>query len=39
LKKKKIRKEYIITENGKLSGTGKHSYSEGNSTGGINENL
>jgi len=37
--KKKIRKEYIITENGKLSGTGKHSYSEGDSTGGINENL
>jgi len=35
--KKPIRQEYLIVQNGKLAGTGAHSYSEGNSTGGSHE--
>jgi formate dehydrogenase len=32
-----IRDEYLIVEGGKLAGTGAHSYSEGNATGGSEE--
>merc|ERR1712072_1376082 len=32
-----LRNEYLIAENGKLAGTGAHSYSEGNATGGSDE--
>jgi len=32
-----LRSEYLIAENGKLAGTGAHSYSEGNATGGSEE--
>ena len=32
-----IRDEYLIVENGKLAGTGAHSYSEGDATGGSDE--
>lgn len=32
--KKPIRDEYLIVQDGKLAGTGAHSYSEGNATGG-----
>jgi len=32
--KKPIRQEYQVVTNGKLAGVGKHSYSEGNTTGG-----
>jgi formate dehydrogenase len=35
--KKPIRQEYLIVENGKLAGTGAHSYSEGNATKGSEE--
>jgi formate dehydrogenase len=35
--KKPIRNEYLIVKDGKLAGTGKHSYSEGNATGGSHE--
>jgi len=34
---KPIRSEYLIVQNGKLAGTGKHSYSEGNTTKGSEE--
>jgi len=34
---KEIRPEYQIVTNGKLAGTGKHSYSEGNATKGSEE--
>jgi len=34
---KPIRSEYLIVDGGSLAGTGKHSYSEGNSTGGSEE--
>lgn len=34
---KPIRDEYLIVKDGKLAGTGAHSYSEGNSTGGSEE--
>lgn len=37
LAKKSIRKEYLIVENGKLSGTGAYSYSAGNTTEGSEE--
>jgi formate dehydrogenase len=33
----KIRDEYLIVQGGSLAGTGKHSYSEGNATGGSDE--
>merc|ERR1712000_354376 len=33
------RNEYLIAENGALAGTGAHSYSEGNATGGSNESV
>ena len=32
-----IRDEYLIVEGGKLAGTGAHSYSEGDATGGSEE--
>ncbi len=32
-----IRSEYLIAQDGKLAGTGAHSYSEGNATGGSEE--
>jgi len=35
--KRPIRPEYIIVENGKLAGTGAHSYSAGDATGGSEE--
>ena len=35
--KKPIRDEYLIVQGGKLAGTGAHSYSEGNATGGSEE--
>jgi formate dehydrogenase len=35
--KKPIRSEYLIVDGGKLAGTGAHSYSEGNATGGSEE--
>lgn len=35
--KKTIRTEYLIVDNGKLAGTGAHSYSAGNATGGSEE--
>ena len=35
--KKPIRDEYLIVQGGKLAGTGAHSYSEGNATGGPEE--
>ena len=35
--KKPIRDEYLIVQDGKLAGTGAHSYSEGNATGGSEE--
>lgn len=35
--KKPIRDEYLIVQDGKLAGTGAHSYSEGNATGGSDE--
>jgi len=35
--KKPMRDEYLIVENGGLAGVGKHSYSEGNATGGSEE--
>lgn len=35
--KKPIRPEYLIVDSGKLAGTGAHSYSAGNSTGGSDE--
>tara|TARA_B100001750_G_scaffold243665_1_gene259387 strand:- start:6203 stop:7405 length:1203 start_codon:yes stop_codon:yes gene_type:complete len=35
--KKLIRDEYLIVQGGKLAGTGAHSYSEGNATGGSEE--
>jgi len=34
---KPIRSEYQIVSGGKLAGTGAHSYSEGNATGGSEE--
>jgi len=34
---KSIRSEYLIVDEGKLAGTGAHSYSEGNATGGSEE--
>lgn len=34
---KPIRDEYLIAQDGKLAGTGAHSYSEGNATGGSEE--
>jgi len=34
---KPIREEYLIVEGGKLAGTGAHSYSEGDATGGFDE--
>ena len=34
---KPIRDEYLIMQDGKLAGTGAHSYSEGNATGGSAE--
>jgi formate dehydrogenase len=34
---KPIRSEYLIVDGGKLAGTGAHSYSEGNATGGSEE--
>jgi len=34
---KPIRDEYLIVQGGRLAGTGKHSYSEGNATGGSEE--
>jgi len=34
---KPIRDEYLIAQNGGLAGTGAHSYSEGNATGGSEE--
>jgi formate dehydrogenase len=34
---KPIRSEYLIVQDGKLAGTGAHSYSEGNATGGSDE--
>ena len=34
---KPIRDEYLIVQGGKLAGTGAHSYSEGNATGGSDE--
>jgi len=34
---KPIRDEYLIVQNGALAGTGAHSYSEGNATGGSDE--
>lgn len=37
LAKKPIRNEYLIVDNGKLAGTGAHSYSAGNATGGSEE--
>lgn len=37
LAKQSIRKEYLIVENGKLSGTGAYSYSAGNTTEGSEE--
>ncbi len=37
LEKKPIRKTYLIVEDGKLAGTGAHSYSAGNATGGSEE--
>merc|ERR1719263_1738374 len=36
---KPIREEYLIVKNGSLAGTGVHSYSKGNSTGGSEEAL
>lgn len=35
--KRPIRSEYLIVDGGKLAGTGAHSYSEGNATGGSEE--
>jgi formate dehydrogenase len=35
--KRPIRSEYLIVDNGKLAGTGAHSYSAGNATGGSDE--
>lgn len=35
--KKPIRDEYLIVDGGKLAGTGAHSYSAGNATGGSEE--
>ncbi|MGO9882250.1 MAG: formate dehydrogenase, partial [Solirubrobacteraceae bacterium] len=32
-----IREEYLIVDGGKLAGTGAHSYSAGDSTGGAEE--
>jgi formate dehydrogenase len=32
-----IREEYLIVDRGKLAGTGAHSYSAGNATGGSDE--
>ena len=37
LEGKPIRDEYLIVENGRLAGTGAHSYSEGNATKGSEE--
>jgi formate dehydrogenase len=34
---KPVRKEYTIVKNGDLAGTGKHSYTKGNATGGSKE--
>lgn len=39
LEGKPIREEYLIVKNGSLAGTGAHSYSKGNSTGGSEEAL
>jgi formate dehydrogenase len=39
LHNKPIRDEYLIVQNGNLAGTGKHSYTEGNSTVGIEHKL
>ncbi len=36
---KPIRDEYLIAWEGKLAGTGAHSYSEGNATGGSDETV
>ena len=35
--RKQVRKEYTIVRNGELAGTGKHSYTKGNATGGSKE--
>jgi formate dehydrogenase len=35
--KKQVRQEYTIVRNGELAGTGKHSYTKGNTTGGSKE--
>jgi formate dehydrogenase len=35
--KRPIRDEYLIVDGGKLAGTGAHSYSAGNATGGSEE--
>ena len=35
--KRPIREEYLIVDGGKLAGTGAHSYSAGNTTGGSDE--
>jgi len=35
--KRAIRNEYLIVQNGQLAGTGAHSYTKGNSTGGSDE--
>jgi formate dehydrogenase len=35
--RKQVRKEYTIVRNGELAGTGKHSYTKGNTTGGSKE--
>ena len=35
--KKQVRQEYTIVRNGELAGTGKHSYTKGNATGGSKE--
>src|SRR6201981_2354785 len=37
LKKRPIREEYLIVDGGRLAGTGAHSYSAGNATGGSEE--
>jgi formate dehydrogenase len=37
LEKRPIRDEYLIVDGGKLAGTGAHSYSSGNATGGSEE--
>lgn len=36
---KPIRDSYLIAQGGKLAGTGAHSYSEGNATGGSDETV